>query len=267
MKGRVTGVVAALGLAAAVAAVAAEAPKPEDAEGGEKAVSLNLGLDVASAYVWRGETLSAGPVMQPAMEVTLAAVPVTVGVWGNIEMEGKNGEANAGQFSEVDLYGSYTFSLDPVALSLGYLEYTYPGVGGDVALLTQEDGAVSGEAGFGESDREVSVTAEADVLFAPALSVSYGLGGSVAGDLYAELGLSREMEVGGDLTVCLTATLGYRASDEGPSGLSCWTAGAGASYGIVRGGVTYVGRLDRDVLTDEQYDVDFYGTLGVGGEF
>ena len=94
-----------------------------------------VGMDVASAYVFRGNTLNDGPVVQPALsvgnfklneEITL---PLTLGVWANMDIGSYNHTLDAGEFSEVDFTACYALPkvIDKLGWSVGYIEYMYPG--------------------------------------------------------------------------------------------------------------------------------------------
>ena len=77
-------------------------------------VSFDLGVDVASRYIWRGLEFSDSPAIQPYAE--LSAGNFTLGVWGSYETGGQV----VGQ--EFDIYASYAFG--PV--SLGFTDYSFP---------------------------------------------------------------------------------------------------------------------------------------------
>jgi hypothetical protein len=258
----------AMSVAAASAVVAASwAAEEEAAEKSGGGADVSMGADVVSAYVFRGVTLRSGPAVQPSLEVTLKALPVSVAVWGNLDLEEECGCANAGEFSEIDLSAAYTFDLDPVSLVAGYVEYTYPGVGGGPYLVTDAAGVPRAESTFGQADREVSLRAESDLAVVPYVALNYGVGGVVAGALYAELGGSHEVGVGAGVAIEACASVGYLAAADGPSGFSCYTAGLCATWKALSAGVTYVGRLDADVLPAEDYRVPLYGKVGVSQDF
>jgi uncharacterized protein (TIGR02001 family) len=230
-----------------------------------------VGADLASAYVFRGVTLNDGLVVQPYIEVS--GLPVDLGVWANYDVDDYDGNANDGQFSEIDLYASYALPLpiEVASFSVGYTEYTYPGSGGDAEVTTAPDGTATAESTFGESDREVSLGAEVNAPLSPAVTVYYGLDGGIDGDVYVEAGLGHELEVAEGLALELGATLGYLSPDaeDADDGFSHWTASASLGYKILSAGVTYIGQIDDDVLPDGEgaYDVEVVGTLGLSHEF
>ncbi len=212
---------------------------------GGMAAEASVSLDVASAYVFRGATFNDGLVAQPGLE--LSGLPVTVGVWGNVDIGDYGETLEESEFSEVDIYVSYDIPVEAVALSVGYTEYLYPGA----------------EA---VADREVSLSAGFDVPLAPSVSVYYGMDGGIEDSLYAEVGVGHEFSIGDALGIELGATVAYADVDGGESGFSHYTASVGASYGCVGASVTYIGDMDDDILGDA-YDVDVVGVLSVGKDF
>jgi uncharacterized protein (TIGR02001 family) len=217
------------------------------------AADTSLSLDVASAYVFRGDTFNDGLVAQPGLEVALPA-GFSVGAWGNIDLDDYNGTlANDDQFSEIDIYGSYAVPVEVVDLSIGYCEYTYP---------TSESVA----------DREVSVSVGTSVgIIDLGLGVYYGIDGGIEKSLYADVSAGTSFELAEGLSLDLGATAGYLDPDEGESGLKDYTLSAGLGYGILGASVTYIGQLDDDVLVDIKdggtYDADVVGMLSIASDF
>ncbi|MFU8779717.1 MAG: TorF family putative porin [Kiritimatiellia bacterium] len=235
MKKMMTGVVATAMLVAGVAVAA----------------DVDLTVDVASAYVFRGDTLNDGPVVQPGLEVALPH-GFALGVWGNIDIDDYDGALEEGQFSEIDVYVSYALPFELLDISIGYTEYTYPSGGGD-------------------ADREVDIkfgykVGPVDVGF----GVFYGVDGGIEKSLYAELSLGSSYDVGA-VTVDVGATAGYLDPDEGESGFSGYSLSAGVSYGILGAKVTYYGQIDDEVLVDVgdggTYDVEVVGMLSLALSF
>jgi hypothetical protein len=213
-----------------------------------QAAEVTVGTDVSSAYVFRGITFNDGPVVQPYVEVE--GLPVTFGVWGNLDIDDYDDTLESGQFSEIDIYASYDLPLptEAVGLSLSYTEYTYPSGGGD-------------------ADREVGLTLGADVILAPYVSVYYGLDGSIEKGIYVEAGLGYGLEIADGLELSLGAAIGYLSPDEGEDGFHQYELSAALSYEFVSLGVTYYGQIDDEVLTDDAYDVEVVATLGVSFTF
>jgi len=75
---------------------------------------IDLGVDFASRYVWRGLEFSDSPAIQPYVELKYGNF--TLGVWASYETGGQV----VGQ--EFDVYVSY--KLGPI--SVGFIDYTFP---------------------------------------------------------------------------------------------------------------------------------------------
>jgi len=212
----------------------------------EDGATVKLSADLASAYVFRGSTFNDGAVLQPGIEV--GGLPVTLGVWANIDIDDYDGAVEGSQFSEIDISASYDLGA---GFGLGYCEYTYPSGGGD-------------------ADREVSLSYEASLPGTPSVSVNYGIDGGIDKSLYIEAGVSHEIKTDAT-TISLGAAVGYADPDEGEAGFSHFAVSAGASYGVASLTLNYVGQIDDDVLPDVEdggsYDVGFYAVLGVAKEF
>ncbi len=83
------------------------------------ATEASLSLDFASAYVLRGVIFNDGAVTQLGLEVSDLG-GLTVGAWGNVDIDDYDGALEGGQMSEIDVYASYDLPLeDPVAVSVG----------------------------------------------------------------------------------------------------------------------------------------------------
>ncbi len=216
--------------------------------GGQSMAEGSAGVDVATAYVFRGATFNDGLVVQPGAKVVNHGV--TLGAWGNLDIDDYQGAVADNQFSEVDLYGSYALPIDAVALSVGYTEYTYPGA-------------------EGEADREVSVSLGFSVPTAPSLALYYGVDGGIDKALYVEGALSHSLALAGGVSLTLGAAVGYVEPDEGEGGFSHYTASAGLGYACLSAKLMYVGQLDEDVLPDGvgAYDVDVLAVFGLSGGF
>jgi len=204
-------------------------------------------LDLASAYVFRGVTFNDGLVLQPGVKV--AEYGVTLGAWGNLDLDDYAGAVAENQFSEIDLYGSYALPVEAADISVGYTEYTYPGA-------------------EGEADREVSLSIGLKVLASPSVAVYYGVDGGIDKTLYIEGAVGHELELGEGIGLKLGATVGYVDPDGGTSGFSHFTAKAGLSYACLAASVTYIGQIDEEVLPDGAgaYDAEVVGVIGVSGD-
>ena len=201
-------------------------------------------VDIASAYVFRGITFNDGPVVQPGIEVSLHGL--TLGAWGNLDLDDYDGAVAKNQFSEIDWYLGYGVEAGLAEFGIGYTEYTYPGAEGD-------------------ADREVSLGVGLDVPLSPELAVYYGVGGGIKKDIYVEAGIGHGFALMDGLDLDLGAAIGYLSPDEGESGFSAWSLTAGVTYGMLGASVTYYGQIDDDVLPDGPgaYDVEVVGMLSL----
>lgn len=80
----------------------------------ESKSSFDIGVDLASRYVWRGLEFSDSPVIQPYVEYTTGGF--TLGVWASYETGGQV----VGQ--EFDFYVGYSFGM----VSIGFIDYAFP---------------------------------------------------------------------------------------------------------------------------------------------
>jgi len=226
------------------------------------ASAASVTADFASAYVFRGTTFNDEAVFQPGVEAGLA-IPeeygsVAIGAWGNFDIGDYDGALESSEFSEVDIYGSYSLPtiVDGLDLALGWTEYTYP-LGGTA------DKEASIGAGFSVADIALGATAY------------FGVGGAISGSAYYEFTVGYDIAVSEELTASLGASAAYADIDGGESGLNDGTLSAGLSYAIndawsagISG--TYIAQLDDEVLVDVEdgggYDVDFVGMFSLACE-
>lgn len=229
-------------------------------------------FDFASAYVFRGVTYNDGPVFQPGIEATGLGVPeswgaVTVGAWGNWDIDDYNGALNSSEFSEIDWYASYSLPqfVENLDLFLGYIEYTYPGT-------------------FGQADKEVNLGVAYEIA---GIGLGYTLNVNVDTRQKYSYNLF-EASYGLDISEALAASVfgsvAYFTTDApgGTDGLADGTLGADLSYALgdvwsVGASLTYIAQLDDQVLTDAVivngvpviagYDVDLVGMLSFGATF
>jgi uncharacterized protein (TIGR02001 family) len=217
------------------------------------AADVTVGMDVVSAYVFRGNTLNDGPALQPTLSVgnfklnDSFTLPLTLGVWGNMDIGTYNHTLDKGQFSEVDFTASYALPkvIEKLGWSVGYCEYVYPG------------GAAS--------DREVNLGFTVDSLLSPSLTFNYGLDGALRDSTYIEGGLKHAFKLD-PVTLTLGGTLAYQiAPGFDSSGFGPLVLTASASYSILTASVSYVAEIDDDVLAN--YDVKMVGKLGIAYTF
>lgn len=163
-------------------------------------------VDFNRQYLWRGLSLSTGPVINPTVWVGMGATEV--GAWLNIP-------TNSTDYFEVDPYFFGSYAVGALTIEPGVTGYLYPGGGGtaevSVGLSLPVVGPVS-----------VFTTQVMDVVGAP-------------GGWFGEFGVgySQEIDEGtwtieGDAKLAL-ASAAYHAYNIGPSVTGLSMAGGGAS--------------------------------------
>lgn len=231
--------------------------------------AVDVTMDFASAYVFRGVTFNDGPVFQPGIEASGLGLPeeygsVAVGAWANYDIDDYGGLLNSSEFSEVDWYGSYSLPslVDGLDLFIGYTEYTYP-----MGSTADREG----NAGAGYEIAGVALGATA----------YFNVGG---GDkyMYYEFTAGYDLELGEELGASFGASAAYLDPENGDSGFADGSLSAGLSYAlndVWSAGLsgTYIAQLDDEILPDETlavdpvdgfgYDVDFVGMLSLGASF
>ena len=231
--------------------------------------TVNVGVDVATAYIFRGATVYDKPVAQPYMYANIVE-GLTLGAWSTLGLDDSNPDTYgeyAGDVGEVDLSAEYALPVGkcPLGVSVIYTEYLY--TNGTLDYGTEEAPDVRAT----ETDREVGLklalntNCALDNALSPTLAVYYGLDGAIDSSLYSELGLGHEFaDVAEGVSLSLGGTLGYLEPDEGDSGLSNATLSAGLKVGVASLKVTYVIETDDDVLA---VDEEVIGTLGLSKTF
>ncbi len=226
-------------------------------------------FDFASAYVFRGVTYNEDFVFQPGLEATGLGIPeefgaVTLGAWANYDLDDYDGYINNKyQFSEVDLYASYSLPLQTEGLDIfvGYVEYAYPT---STALDDKEANA--------------GVTFESEGFSIGATAFG-GVGATNKKDGYYEgmVGYSLPMKEGAEIGV--EGVVGFLDDREGETGWSHYNVTASGSLPLsevwsLGASVTYVGQIDDEVLVDADidtglvgYDTEVVGMLSLAAAF
>jgi len=229
------------------------------------ASAASVTADLASAYVFRGITVNDEAVFQPGVEAGLA-IPeeygsVAVGVWANYDIGDYDDTLESSEFSEVDLYASYTLPqmVEGLDLFIGWTEYAYP-LGG-------------------VSDKEANVGAGLNVAGVAIGATAYlYVGGELTGTAYFEVTAGYDIEVSEEMDLSLGASAAAVEFDGVPgaeNGLHDGSLSAALSYTINENwsaGIsgTYIAQLDDEVLVDVEdgggYDVEFVGMLSIACE-
>jgi uncharacterized protein (TIGR02001 family) len=223
-----------------------------------QAAEVTVGTDVISSYVWRGITLTADPVVQPSVDI---AHPSGFGlnVWGNFDLGDDDGVYEENQFSEIDISLSYTLDLDPLSITVGYIEYVYPG-----AFEVHE---ITGEIEHVKADREVFVGTSAELLPGLTLDVTAYYEFETVKDIYAIAELAYAMDLTDALSLSVYGSIGYAGKDAaagGESGFHEYLVGVSTAFAVTENlelsaFVNYVDSVDSDVLPDEFIREDVFG--------
>ena len=226
--------------------------------------SVDVTLDFASAYVFRGVTFNDGLVFQPGIEAAGLGLPeeygsVAVGAWGNYDIDDYDETLASSEFSEVDWYASYSLPtlVDGLDLYVGYTEYTYPGA---------EGGA----------DKEGNLGLGYEIAGVGLGYTAYFNVGSGAKNVYNEFTLGYGLDISEELAASVYGHVAYLAADEGDSGMHDGSLGADIGYALgevwsVGASLTYIAQLDDEILVDVEqgggYDVNVVGMLSLGASF
>ncbi len=231
-----------------------------------QAAEVTAGVDLASAYVWRGVTFNDDAVLQPYVDVAHDS-GLSFNVWGNMDLGSFGGTLEEGEFSEVDLTVAYAIPLpddaEMFSASVGLITYLFPQLGADTT--THE---VYLSLGLAPVDA-VSFSGDVYYDFDEVNDFYFALGASL--DLLAlvedspeglGLGISTGIGFAGD-----EFAAAYAGTD---SGAFDWNIGISASYAVTESVeatafLNYTDSADKDVLPDQQ--VDIYGGVGVSYSF
>ena len=223
---------------------------------GLNAADATFGGDFNSAYVWRGMTFNDGAVFQPSLDVSHKGFGLNV--WGNLDIDDYNHTLNSGDFSEVDMTLSYSFEIQKLSVSLGYIEYVFP-AGGD-------------------GTREIFTSLGLDIYKGLTAGLNFYYDVDAIGDFYANATLGYSLPIGKKFTLGLQALAGYAGEDFAKAyggtdgGWNEYVFSVTGTYTIVKnldisGYLNYTGAIDDDVLPDVKnggyQDVNFFGGIGI----
>lgn len=215
---------------------------------------VSVTVDFANAYVFRGSIFE-NFVIQPGIEVWGLGLPdqygsISVGVWGNIDVNDNDGTSGGSEFSEIDWYGTYYLPslIDGLYLFIGYIEYTYP------AAEIPANKEVNAGIEYWIEKLTVGTTAY------------YGIGGDARGDNYYDLSASYYPIFSEKLIVSFDVLAGYYDPDTGPSGWNEGIVDVAAEYALGRvwsvgATVAYIVQLDDSLHTEFQLDESNDGYL------
>ncbi|VGO14897.1 hypothetical protein PDESU_03467 [Pontiella desulfatans] len=238
---------------------------------------VGVTMDFASAYVFRGVTLSDKASFQPGIEASGFGLAeeygaVSVGAWGACDLGDSYTGASSSTFQETDWYATYSLPsfVDGLDLYVGYCEYTY---------------------GAGSSDKEANVGVGYAIGDA-SLGMTYyqGVGGVIGSSAYGEFSAGYDIAATEELGVSLGARVGYADPSGGKSGFADYDLSVGVGYALgevwsVGASIAYIGQIDDKVLGDAYYetkdedgdgeedgwqlgyDVDVVAMLSIGASF
>jgi len=120
-----------IALALVGAVLAPTVASAQDETGPFDDFSAGIDLGAYSKYVWRGINTVDDFVLQPSVDLALGNLGLNI--WGNLDLTDQNDREWA--FTEVDVTGSYSFSLDRFDFSFGAVGYIFPGAAGETTEL------------------------------------------------------------------------------------------------------------------------------------
>lgn len=192
----------------------AQAPAPVTPAPSEtaapKRVTVTTGVDVTSAYMFRGiRQHSGGTIAQPYADFGIAlgnGITANVGNWDSV-----HSTAPAGNWYESDYYGSLTFTAGSLKPGLLYTQYTSPA---DSFATVKE---LAGVVAFDDSKSPFPLSPKAVVAF------ELGHGQADAGlhkGVYLELGVKPALKLTSKVNLLVPLKGGFSLKDyyEGPMG-------------------------------------------------
>lgn len=205
----------------------------------EDKVTGSASVGVFNRYVFRGYDLSSkSVVVQPA--VTVSYKGFSAGFWGNIDSDEHTTQSFAGSpnrlgeksFNETDLTLSYTYSIDKVSLTGGYIYYATK---------------------YAPETEELFLSAAYDVISKPTLTIYRDIT-SFPGT-YLNLSLSHSEKIYKDVTIDLGASAAYFSGDDDAFRTE---GGTGKKYrafhdGMVKAGFTIPVAKDLSLQPVAQY--------------
>ncbi|MBN1423310.1 MltA-interacting MipA family protein [Candidatus Fermentibacteria bacterium] len=216
-----------------------------------RTAETTAGLDLVSAYVFRGVTYNDGPCLQPYVETS--AGPLAFNVWANFDLNDYD-LVQAGDFSEIDLTLSCGFFLGETELTAGVMEFLFP------------------EGGPDTNTGELFMSADVPLVGGIGASAYVGYDFVLVKDVYASVGLAYELPLDA-LAVTASVKAGYAGEDAsagGAAGFHEYEVKLQGEYPVsesltLGGFLMHTSGIDADVLPEQ--DVDFFGGLTLGLSF
>lgn len=181
-----------------------------------------------SAYVFRGQVINRGMVLQP--QLTLEQYGVSLNFWGNYDLE-RNNSGTKGDFSEIDLTLAYTLPIDinQATIDIGLVSYQFPANG---------QGAVGTPS---TAELFIKGTVQAIPFVKPSLTLFGDIkevdGAYFLADVVAPFAISDylSVEAGASIGYGNTAYNSYYWEQSADAGVNDYNVYANASYEIMDG--------------------------------
>jgi len=223
------------------------------------AADVTAGVDLNSAYVWRGITLNDGTVIQPSLLLSKKAFEVYF--WGNINIDDYDGTLETDEFSEIDIDISYAAELAGLSVKIGVVQYLYPN---DGSIISTNGDAVA-QSGTGEVYAQLS--RELGKGISLSLDAFYDF--DEVKDGYGRLTLKHDGTLGDGVLVTTGASVGVAGRETtatGEDGLHEYEVFIKLAYATKSGigvsaSIAYTDTADEDVLVEQ--DTDVYGGVGI----
>ncbi len=224
-----------------------------------RAADVEVNVDVVSAYVWRGITFNDGLVLQPEISTEAGlgeAGSLGIEVWANMDLDDFNDTLEEGEFSEVNFVLAWNLPTEGFDLSVGLIQYLFPGVGSGDDIL-----------GGGNPTREVFVEAGFGLADGVTLTLFGAYDFDEVEDYYLSATLAYEVEVAAGTTLEISGLAGYAGKDMaagGERGFHEWEVRAAIEHELtdaisVGAFIAYTDAIDSDSLPDGPQDVNVYG--------
>jgi hypothetical protein len=165
--------------------------EPAAEEAPEKSWSVDLALDYADQYLFRGVVLLGEDEEVLVPHATLTIGNFSLWTYGYIGEFGE--DPDEGDYNEVDVGADYTFSAGKFSLTLGALTYQYTG-------------EVERGLGFADTE-ELYAIAAWDVMLSPTVSYYHDIDAIDGG--YLQAGISHSFPLGDKVSLDLSGAVGF----------------------------------------------------------
>lgn len=184
-----------LGFLLCFSIVNAEEVKKEEAKENGK-ITGSVALGIYNRYIFRGYELSSGSVViQPSATVSYKGF--SLNYWGNIDTNERATQSfvpdrpGKKSFNESDLTLSYTYTIDKLSLTGGYIYYGTK---------------------YADETEEIFLSASYDIISKPTLTIYRDI--TTYPGTYVNLSFSHSFEVYKSITLDLAASFGYFKGDD-----------------------------------------------------